>query len=65
MRNEVNADLTDIESRDNGMDGCLSFLTARSAAAENRQVFQDSGKYLLENCSEGRMPVKRPDKVRP
>ena len=65
MRNEVNADLTDIESRDNGMDGCLLLLTARSAAAENRQVFQDSGTYFLEICSADRMPVTRPDKVRP
>ena len=38
--------------RAHGISGCLSFLTARSAAAKNRQVFQDSGKYfLLPNLS--------------
>ena len=45
--------------RENGISGCLSFLTARSAEAENRQIFQDSGKYFLEHHFPQSVPVTR------
>ena len=43
----------------NGISGCLSFLTARSAEAENRQIFQDAGKYFLEHHFPQAVPVTR------
>ena len=45
--------------RENGISGCLFFLTARSAEAENRQIFQDSGKYFLEHHFPQSVPVTR------
>ena len=45
--------------RANGISGCLFFLTARSAEAENRQIFQDAGKYFLEHHFPQSVPVTR------